>query len=280
MNRKDAGERRVELSRPQLLRIVRPQQARLNADLAAVAVNAAVEHSVDAELVRSGETLTGWKQRIRFWTALALLRCVMSSPAAAMAAIGKRLTRGALEAQDPYLNGHSRRVARHATIIGRKIGLCAEDVARIRKAVVLHDVGKLAIPDSILNKPGPLDEQEWEIMRLHTEIGERIILAAPALSPAAPLVRASHERFDGAGYPDGLRGEEIPLGASIIAVCDAFDAMTSKRVYCDAIDTWTALERLRECAGTQFHPDVVVVVCELIEQMASTVSRPARRVAT
>ena len=98
---------------------------------------------------------------------------------------------------------------------------------RSTRAAELHDIGKIAIPDSVLNKPGPLDATEWELMRSHTLIGERILGAAPALRPVAKLVRSTHERWDGGGYPDGLAGEEIPLGARIIFICDAFDVMTS-----------------------------------------------------
>ena len=120
-------------------------------------------------------------------------------------------------------------------------------------AASLHDVGKIAVPDAILNKPGPLTEEEWQFIRQHTLIGERILGAAPALADAARLVRASHERVDGTGYPDGLSGDEIPLGSRIIGVCDAFDAMTSPRPYrVTPLSVEGALAELRENAGTQF----------------------------
>src|SRR6202011_3473920 len=118
-------------------------------------------------------------------------------------------------------------------------------------------IGKVGIPDTILNKPGPLDAEEWAFMRNHTLVGERIIAAAPALAQPAELARWSHERYDGDGYPDGLAGEAIPLGASIIAVCDAFDAMTSTRPYGAAISVADATSELRRCSGSQFHPGVV-----------------------
>ena len=110
-----------------------------------------------------------------------------------------------------------------------RLELDDEQIDHVRHAAELHDVGKMAIPDAILDKPGPLDDAEWEFIRRHTIIGERIVAAAPALRPVAALVRSSHERWDGAGYPDGLAGEEIPLGARIVAVCDAFDAMVADR---------------------------------------------------
>ena len=158
--------------------------------------------------------------------------------------------------------------------IAERLGLPAHEVKLHPLAAELHDVGKTAIPDAILNKPGPLDDDEWEFMRRHTVIGERIILAAPSLAPTAELVRSSHERFDGTGYPDALRGEEIPLGASIIAVCDAFDAMVSERPYRDAMSPADALVELRRCAGTQFDPGVVEAFCAVAEE-SDTAGRAA-----
>ena len=117
------------------------------------------------------------------------------------------------------------------------------------------------MPDDILNKPGPLDDVEWRIMRQHTLVGERILAAAPALSAVARLVRLSHERWDGGGYPDGLAGDEIPVGARIIAVCDSYDAITSKRAYANARSHKAALTELQRCAGSQFDPAVVEAFC-------------------
>jgi diguanylate cyclase (GGDEF)-like protein len=162
-----------------------------------------------------------------------------------------------LSERDPALGTHLDDVTYLCSAVAGQLGLSDEEITPLLQAAALHDVGKAAIPDSILNKPGPLDEEEWEFMRRHTLIGERILSAAPALSEAARLVRASHERWDGAGYPDGLAGKHIPLGARIIAVCDAFDAMTSARPYRDVIEAAAALAELRRCAGRQFDPDVV-----------------------
>jgi HD-GYP domain-containing protein (c-di-GMP phosphodiesterase class II) len=131
------------------------------------------------------------------------------------------------------------------------------ELQTIRQAAELHDVGKLAIPEEILSKPGPLTEDEWEFVRRHTLIGERILASAPALRAAAEIVRSSHERWDGAGYPDKLSGPQIPLGARIISVCDAFDAMTTPRPYARALSPEDALHELFRCAGTQFDPQVV-----------------------
>jgi len=155
-------------------------------------------------------------------------------------------------------------VARLATITAECLGLPEHELKRIGLAAELHDVGKIAIPETILDKPGPLDEREWTYMRRHTLMGERIMRAAPCLAHAADLVRSSHERYDGSGYPDGLAGEDIPLGATIISVCDAFDAMTSRRPYSDAISTEDALAELRRCSGSQFDPMIVELLAELI----------------
>jgi HD-GYP domain-containing protein (c-di-GMP phosphodiesterase class II) len=160
-------------------------------------------------------------------------------------------------------------VAELAEKTAERLGLPAHEVKLIALAAELHDVGKTAIPDAILNKPGPLDADEWEFMRRHTVIGERIILAAPSLAPTASLVRSSHERFDGTGYPDALRGDAIPLGASIIAVCDAFDAMVSERPYRSAMAVGAALDELHNCAGTQFDPRVVDAFSALVADRES-----------
>jgi diguanylate cyclase (GGDEF)-like protein len=170
-----------------------------------------------------------------------------------------------LSERNADLRAHLTGVAMLATRVAERLGLPDHEAKRIGLAAELHDVGKTAIPDAILNKPGLLDEQEWDFMRRHTVIGERILLAAPSLAPTAELVRSSHEAFDGTGYPDKLRGEEIPLGARIIAVCDAFDAMTSTRAYRGARSAGDAFAELRRCAGTQFDPDVVEVFCALVE---------------
>jgi two-component system, cell cycle response regulator len=156
----------------------------------------------------------------------------------------------------PDLQAHQRGVGALALAVGRRLGLDSEDLDALARAAELHDVGKIAIPDAILAKAGPLDEQEWQFMRRHTILGERILMAASALRPVARLVRSSHERFDGGGYPDGLSGEQIPLGSRIIFVCDAYDAMTADRAYSRAIAPSEAVRELRACAGTQFDPVV------------------------
>jgi two-component system cell cycle response regulator len=149
--------------------------------------------------------------------------------------------------------------------VATALGLDSEMRDEVLRAAELHDIGKLAIPDEILEKTGPLDEAEWVFMRQHSVIGERILGAAPALAPVARLVRSSHERWDGGGYPDGLAGEAIPLGARIVFVCDAYDAMTSDRCYQRARTPQSAIADLRRNAGTQFDPRVVEALCAHLE---------------
>jgi len=164
------------------------------------------------------------------------------------------------------LEDHLSGVAHLAQLTALELGLPEQDVKRVRLAAELHDVGKSAIPDAILNKAGALEDHEWEFIRRHTIIGERIVLAAPSLAHTADLVRASHERVDGTGYPDRLPADQIPLGARIIAVCDAFDAMVSDRPYRAAMSVEAALAELRRCSGTQFDPEIVDVFCRLADQ--------------
>jgi putative nucleotidyltransferase with HDIG domain len=163
---------------------------------------------------------------------------------------------GALEGQDIYLNGHSRRVARHATMIARGMGLRNEEVARIRAAAAVHDVGKLRTPKAVLNKPGRLTEAEFEVIKRHPVDGAEMV-AALGDPDLTRIVRHHHERLDGAGYPDRLTGDEIPLGARIIAVADTFDAITSVRPYRDAASHQKAIDILRHEAGFQLDPDAV-----------------------
>jgi two-component system cell cycle response regulator len=170
-----------------------------------------------------------------------------------------RVLRRALEAWDAELGEHTGDVAALAAQVARRLGLDDEDVERISTAAELHDIGKIAIPRSILRKPAPLDEDEWSFMRRHTLIGERIAQGAPALVGVSGLIRSSHERWDGDGYPDGLAGDEIPLGAQILFVCDSFSAMTSDRCYKAGMSEAEAIEELRRHAGTQFSPAVVDV---------------------
>jgi len=173
------------------------------------------------------------------------------------------------------LHEHLSDVARLTTLTAERLGLPDHEVTRVELAAELHDVGKTAIPDTILNKAGKLDEEEWGFMRGHTLVGERIVRAAPSLAHTADLVRSCHERFDGAGYPDGLAGDAIPFGARIIAVCDAFDAMVSDRPYRSARSRAEALAEIRRCAGTQFDPAVAEAFCALAEAPVAPAAQTA-----
>ncbi len=166
----------------------------------------------------------------------------------------------ALAERNPGLVDHVADVAELAVDVAGQLGLPEHEIEQIRHAAELHDVGKVAIPDTILQKPGVLTDEDWQFIHQHTLIGERIVSAAPALAHVARIVRSSHERWDGTGYPDRLRAEQIPVGARIIAVCDALAAMLSDRPYRSAVGLPAALEELRRCAGSQFDPAVVVAL--------------------
>ncbi len=163
----------------------------------------------------------------------------------------------ALAERNEDLGLHLHDVTDLCEMVAGVLGVPEESAAPMLQAAALHDVGKVGIPDAILQKPAALDESEWNFIRAHTVIGERILSSAPALSQAAKLVRSTHERFDGDGYPDRLAGNDIPLGARVIAVCDAYDAMTTDRPYRTAMSTEVAIAELQRTAGTQFDPKVV-----------------------
>ena len=175
---------------------------------------------------------------------------------AARAQAGEVLLR-TMRAKQPELDEHSNNVAELATKVACRLGVVGDALEEISRAAQLHDIGKVAIPDKILNKPTSLNQSDWQCIHNHTILGESILDGAPALRGVARLVRASHERWDGSGYPDNLRGEDIPLGARIVSVCDAYEAMTSQRPYREAIAHETACQELLRCAGKQFDPAVV-----------------------
>jgi putative nucleotidyltransferase with HDIG domain len=175
----------------------------------------------------------------------------------------------AVEMQDAYTANHANEVADLALRVGERMGIGGVELDRLRYGALLHDVGKIGVPAEILRKPGPLTPDERARMDEHTAIGARMLERIPFLAPVAPLVRAAHERHDGGGYPDGLRGGEIPRGAMVIAACDAFHAMTSDRPYREAMSVEAAEAELRANAGTQFAPQVVeALLLELAAQEA------------
>ena len=171
----------------------------------------------------------------------------------------------AVEAKDQYTQNHSRQVARYAKRIAEALELDGETIGHVELAGLLHDVGKIGIPDSVLEKPGPLDGAEWAAMQLHPVIGEQILAGNPILKPLLAMVRHHHERWDGHGYPDSLRGDTIPLGASIISLAEALDTMTSQRPYRAAYGWEESLEEILSCSGAQFAPHVVAALMVAIE---------------
>ena len=175
----------------------------------------------------------------------------------------------AVEARDAYTGEHSRNVVAHAGAVARRLGLSDPQVAEAEQVAMLHDIGKLAIPDTILTKPGPLDEEEWRTMQSHSVSGEELISNTPGLAHLAPAIRGEHERWDGTGYPDGLSGDEIPLASRIACVCDAYHAMTSDRPYRAALSPQEARREIESGAGTQFCPTSARALLEVLEEDAA-----------
>jgi HD-GYP domain-containing protein (c-di-GMP phosphodiesterase class II) len=182
------------------------------------------------------------------------------------------LLKQVLKEREPELHEHLDGVAALARAVARRLGFSADELDVVGRAAELHDVGKIGVPDAILRKADQLDELEWAIVREHTLVGERILDAAPAMRPVAELVRATHERYDGTGYPDRLAGDAIPLGARVIAVCDAYDAMTSDRPYQVTLTPHEALVELRANAGAQFDPAVVEAFAQELAEKPITVT--------
>jgi putative nucleotidyltransferase with HDIG domain len=170
-----------------------------------------------------------------------------------------------VEADDAYTGSHSRGVVELSLAVAEELGLDSRQRRNVEFAALLHDVGKIAVPREIINKPGALDDEEWKIMRQHTIEGERMLQqVGGVLAEVGKIVRASHEDYDGGGYPDGLVGEEIPIEARIVTCCDAFSAMTTTRSYRKAMPIEKAIAELRACAGTQFDPEVTRVLVSLV----------------
>ncbi len=198
---------------------------------------------------------------------------------------GAQIAAAMLEAADPSTGEHSDDVELVVAELCRKLSVNGETREDILVAARLHDVGKVAIPREVLDKKGPLNKSEWKLIKKHTVTGERIVRAVPELKPASVLVRHSHEHFDGSGYPDGLEGEEIPLGSRIILVADAFHAIRSNRPYRKGRKTGPAMKEMKRCAGTQFDPEIVDALdasitrrrAQRATQAAATARDPLRR---
>ena len=170
----------------------------------------------------------------------------------------------AIEARDSYLHGHCERLASLAVRIAEDLGVAPEEIEIVRLGAILHDVGKIGIPDRVLLKPGPLDDEERRIIETHTEIGDKLLEPLDLLAGARPIVRHHHERWDGGGYPDGLAREEIPVGARIVAVADSVEAMTSRQLYRKPLEEDEIIAELQKHRGKQWDPAVVDIVLGLI----------------
>jgi putative nucleotidyltransferase with HDIG domain len=177
-----------------------------------------------------------------------------------------RVLAAAIDARDPYTHGHSTRVSMLSLQLGREIGLDNASLEELEVACLFHDIGKIKTPDSILRKRDKLNAWEYKEMMRHTEYGAAILGKASSLQKYIPPVRHHHEWFNGKGYPDGLKGDAIPLFAAIIAISDTYDAMTSNRPYRNAISELETLEELMDCAGKQFHPDLVKVFTRIMDK--------------
>jgi putative two-component system response regulator len=173
----------------------------------------------------------------------------------------------AIELRDRYTRGHVERVMQMALLVAGRLGLSDSQRRSLRFGAILHDIGKIYVRESILGKPGPLDEEEWKEMRLHTVIGADLVRNIPFLVGALPIIRSHHERWDGYGYPDALAGEQIPIEARIVSVVDCYDAMITARVYHSANSPDDAINEIRRCSGTRYDPQVVDVFLTVCDQL-------------
>ena len=183
-----------------------------------------------------------------------------------------RALAASIDAKDPYTRGHTQRVTEYALLGAISLTLSQQELEVLEYAGILHDVGKIGIPDSILSKPGPLTPEEWSIVRQHPVIGANIMKDASFLEESKKLVLHHHEKYDGTGYPDGLIGNDIPLGARLLAVADSFDSMTTDRAYRSALSIEDALDELHKCCGTQFCP---VAVEAFISGFDASLNKPS-----
>lgn len=180
----------------------------------------------------------------------------------------------ALDSKDPYTHGHSLRVTLYSLILAKEMGFDDKLLEEIETAGLLHDIGKIAIPQNILCKPGKLTDEEFAVMRLHPGNSEKLILSIKKLAGISSWLKAHHERWDGKGYPDGLKGEEIPLSSRIVAIADTYDAMTSTRSYRTALSHETAIGEIQRCAGSQFDPNLAAKFIDIQETIKAAKEKP------
>jgi len=174
-----------------------------------------------------------------------------------------------IEMKDSYTEGHSEQVSLWSEIISRKLGLSQKEQEEIKLAAKLHDIGKIGIPDRILKKPAKLSKEEYAEVRKHSSLGADLFSNIDSLKKISKIIKHHHEWYNGKGYPDGLRGEEIPVGSRIINVADAYQAMTSNRPYRKAFSREKAIDELKRCAGTQFDPEIVRIFIEILNENIS-----------
>lgn len=185
-----------------------------------------------------------------------------------------KLIASALDAKDPYTHGHSQRVTMYSLILAKKLNLDDTMLEEIETAGLLHDIGKIGIPQSILCKPGKLTDEEFEVMKSHPAQAERMLMGIKKLTVVSNWLRCHHERWDGGGYPYGLRGEEIPISGRIIALADTYDAMTSTRSYRQALSHEIAIEEIKRCSGTQFDPVLAELFVSCSEELKAAKENP------
>jgi putative nucleotidyltransferase with HDIG domain len=171
----------------------------------------------------------------------------------------------AVDARDTYVENHSQRMAKIAEVICRELNFNEDQIQAVHWAALLHDIGKIGVPDEILSKPGPLNNEEWATMMRHPEIGSQILAPLKRMSYVAPIIRAHHEKYDGSGYPDGLKGSQIPLGARILAVVDAYIAIKDERVYRKSRSHAEAILEIKRHSGTQFDPQIVDIFMKVAD---------------